>query len=375
MMAALRRCLSKLRINCSRYALYQSGLKQKDTQLPRPLTSYANEGNSQIIHPASSALTNFCRTCTTSAASENKYQLLRIENLPKLISKSDVETFLEKHGAVDCRKQGIRAIVKFSKPEMVYTAADNLNGIVFEGFQLKVMASENKCKLRILNVPEEWDAAELEQLCKPYGEVLDTSISSVWLANFNSALDMETAASVLQGSTFENTVIRAKACKLDSREKGPGPYDVFRQRDYTPRVTDDTQDMTTESDGTDELYRSVVLEVKSHDVAVLNSYTAFVKITTRFLNINVVKIYTPPKAISKYTLLKSVHIYKKHRVQYEMRTNFRVIELEKLTGSTANTFLEYIERNLPEGVAMKVTKFELQTLPEHIVPPQPELTA
>jgi hypothetical protein len=29
---------------------------------------------------------------------------------------------------------------------------------------------------------------------------------------------------------------------------------------------------------------------------------------------------------------------------------------EKLTGSTADTFLEYIQRNLPEGVAMKVTK-------------------
>lgn len=28
----------------------------------------------------------------------------------------------------------------------------------------------------------------------------------------------------------------------------------------------------------------------------------------------------------------------------------------KLTESTALTFLEYIQRNLPEGVAMKVTK-------------------
>ena len=28
--------------------------------------------------------------------------------------------------------------------------------------------------------------------------------------------------------------------------------------------------------------------------------------------------------------------------------------LEKLTGSTADTYLEYIQRNLPEGVSMKV---------------------
>jgi small subunit ribosomal protein S10 len=66
------------------------------------------------------------------------------------------------------------------------------------------------------------------------------------------------------------------------------------------------------------------------------------------------------------TLLKSVHIYKKHRVQYEIRTYFRFMRFNKLTGSTMDTFLEYIERNLPEGVALKVAKMELQDLPPHI---------
>lgn len=58
----------------------------------------------------------------------------------------------------------------------------------------------------------------------------------------------------------------------------------------------------------------------------------------------------------RYTVLKSRHVHKKHRVQYEFRTYFRLIDFEKLTGSTADTLLEYIQRNLPEGVAMKVTK-------------------
>ena len=31
-------------------------------------------------------------------------------------------------------------------------------------------------------------------------------------------------------------------------------------------------------------------------------------------------------------------------------------QLKRLTGSTASVFLEYLQRNLPEGVAMKVTK-------------------
>jgi small subunit ribosomal protein S10 len=31
-----------------------------------------------------------------------------------------------------------------------------------------------------------------------------------------------------------------------------------------------------------------------------------------------------------------------------------------------DTFLEYIQRNLPEGTAMKATKIELQKIPEHL---------
>jgi small subunit ribosomal protein S10 len=37
-----------------------------------------------------------------------------------------------------------------------------------------------------------------------------------------------------------------------------------------------------------------------------------------------------------------------------------------LTGSTASTFLEYIQRNIPEGVAMKVSYEEIEFLPESI---------
>lgn len=42
------------------------------------------------------------------------------------------------------------------------------------------------------------------------------------------------------------------------------------------------------------------------------------------------------------------------------------MNFHKLTGSTLDTYLEYIERNLPEGVALKATKTELQTLSEHL---------
>jgi small subunit ribosomal protein S10 len=48
----------------------------------------------------------------------------------------------------------------------------------------------------------------------------------------------------------------------------------------------------------------------------------------------------------------------------------------RLTGSTADTFLEYIQRNLPEGVAMKVTKAEITAMPSHIrTPDEPQQLA
>lgn len=37
--------------------------------------------------------------------------------------------------------------------------------------------------------------------------------------------------------------------------------------------------------------------------------------------------YEPKRDIERLTLLKSVHIFKKHRVQYEMRTHYRCIEV------------------------------------------------
>lgn len=48
------------------------------------------------------------------------------------------------------------------------------------------------------------------------------------------------------------------------------------------------------------------------------------------------------------------------------------MDFHKMTGSTLSTFLDYIERNLPEGVALNATKTEIQELPEHLREPPTE---
>ncbi|XP_067901202.1 small ribosomal subunit protein uS10m isoform X2 [Heterodontus francisci] len=130
-----------------------------------------------------------------------------------------------------------------------------------------------------------------------------------------------------------------------------------------------TAPLATVTDEPDALYKKISVLVKGHDKTVLDSYEYFATLAAKELNIIVDKVYEPAKKIDRMTLLKSIHIFKKHRVQYEMRTYYRCIEIKHLTGSTANVYLEYIQRNLPEGVAMEVTKTMLEKIPEHIKKP------
>ncbi|XP_067421122.1 small ribosomal subunit protein uS10m isoform X2 [Emydura macquarii macquarii] len=123
------------------------------------------------------------------------------------------------------------------------------------------------------------------------------------------------------------------------------------------------------SDEPDTLYKKLSVLVKGHDKTVLDSYEYFAVLAAKELGISIEKVHEPPRKIERLTLLKSIHIYKKHRVQYEMRTHYRCLELKNLTGSTADVYLEYIQRNLPEGVAMEVKKTRLEKLPEHIQNP------
>ncbi|KAG7272030.1 hypothetical protein CRUP_030134 [Coryphaenoides rupestris] len=117
------------------------------------------------------------------------------------------------------------------------------------------------------------------------------------------------------------------------------------------------------TDEPDTLFQKVSVLVKGHDRSVLDSYEFFASMAAKGAG------FEPPKDIERLTLLKSIHIFKKHRAQYEMRTHYRSFELLRVTGSTAQVYLEYIQRNLPEGVAMEVSKTMSVKIPEHILEP------
>jgi small subunit ribosomal protein S10 len=113
----------------------------------------------------------------------------------------------------------------------------------------------------------------------------------------------------------------------------------------------------------DYLYRFLKLKCSSHEVEVLDSYERFLKLAAQHLDIEHVKTESPFRTIKRKTMLASRFVKKKYRVQYEFRSYYRDVLFRNLTGSTADTFLEYVERNLPEGVMMIVEKHKLSDLP------------
>jgi len=123
----------------------------------------------------------------------------------------------------------------------------------------------------------------------------------------------------------------------------------------------------------DKLYKQIDLELRAHEPAVLKSYSWFLGTAARELGVKVEKSWAPEEPHKeRKTLLKAAYVNKKHRVQYEMRTYFHFLTLKHLTGSTADTYLEYTQRNLPEGVSMKVIRHEVRRLFPSIAKPPHE---
>lgn len=123
----------------------------------------------------------------------------------------------------------------------------------------------------------------------------------------------------------------------------------------------------------DKLYKAIELEVLAYEPSVLDSYQWFVITAATHLGIKVGKCWSPPNPDKmRFEVLKSIFVHKKHQVQYEVRTHHRFLTFHKLTSSTADTFLEYIERNLPEGVGLKVTRVEAKPIPDFLKQSEPQ---
>lgn len=128
--------------------------------------------------------------------------------------------------------------------------------------------------------------------------------------------------------------------------------DVAKQ---TEQNTDDGQD--------DQLYKHIWIKCAGHEKQVLDSYEKFLQMAAKHLDVQYVKTEEPFRIIKRKTMLANRFVKKKYRVQYEARNYYRHLLFQNMTGSTADTFLEYIERNVPDGVLLIIEKHRLDALP------------
>ncbi|XP_034248102.1 28S ribosomal protein S10, mitochondrial [Thrips palmi] len=131
-----------------------------------------------------------------------------------------------------------------------------------------------------------------------------------------------------------------------------------------------TETTPVEAAEPDTLYHMIEIEIRCGDRAVIRSYNTFIVLAAKHLKLNIEHSEPANKyRVKRWIVLKSRHVHRKHMVTYEVRTYHHTLRVVRLTGSTADTFLEYIQRNLPEGVSMRVGRVRMEKLPEHLLTP------
>ncbi|KAL5269352.1 hypothetical protein ACHWQZ_G002992 [Mnemiopsis leidyi] len=118
-----------------------------------------------------------------------------------------------------------------------------------------------------------------------------------------------------------------------------------------------------EIDPAEERYVSrLVLSMKCSCYSTLRSYFIYSHFTAECLEIQT--SMEPGKLrTGVYTVNKSPVVHGKHKDRYKRDLWNRVLILHDISGTTADVFLSYVQRNIPAGLTMSVTEERLTELP------------
>jgi len=112
-------------------------------------------------------------------------------------------------------------------------------------------------------------------------------------------------------------------------------------------------------DPSSERYVSkLVLSVKGSCYSTIRSYFVFAHFAAECLEINVTK--EPGKLVTGvYTINRSPFVHGAHKDRFKRDIWNRKLILHDISGTTADVYLSYVERNLPAGLTMAVTEERL----------------
>lgn len=96
----------------------------------------------------------------------------------------------------------------------------------------------------------------------------------------------------------------------------------------------------------------VTIKVKAYEASLVDSATKKVVEAAKSEKATVIGPVPLPTRRERFTILRSVHVNKKSREQFEMRTHKRLIQLENVNDKLADKLTRL---ELPSGVQVEVT--------------------
>ena len=96
------------------------------------------------------------------------------------------------------------------------------------------------------------------------------------------------------------------------------------------------------------------IRLKAYDYRVLDQSTSEIVDTAKRTGAKVAGPIPLPTQISRYTVLRSPHVDKKSREQFEMRTHKRLLDILEPTTQTVDALMKL---ELPAGVDVEIKAF------------------
>lgn len=98
--------------------------------------------------------------------------------------------------------------------------------------------------------------------------------------------------------------------------------------------------------------QKIRIRLKGYDYRVVDKATKDIVETAQRTGARVVGPIPLPTRIEKFTVLRSPHVDKTSREQFEQRTHKRLLEIQNPTGNTIDKLKNY---NLPSGVFITIS--------------------
>ena len=93
------------------------------------------------------------------------------------------------------------------------------------------------------------------------------------------------------------------------------------------------------------------IKLRAYDHKLLDKSTQEIVLAAQRTGAAVIGPIPLPKTINKYTVLKSPHVNKKSREQFEMRTHKRLLDISNPTAQTVDALMKL---DLPAGVDVEI---------------------